>query len=291
MQPGVLQRLPGVVGALGDVPQQRRGDITARLVARGLQGCQHCLRCIEPSVPQGERCVQGRLLHVLQQGVGDLRVHVQRRGAEGHGGREVAGAGHRQESRGDGLTDIGRCLPGGDVEGQLVHDAFERIGGCYAGERCVVGRGDAAVHGRRGRMVGQFQVHAGGRAFGIDLDLESVQGRLVGLGGEAHGQTRVHGRQAGGVGRDGALGCCEVRRQGVGGEIGRGREGGHLALQCRDGGGVGADVGGVGGVFRLRGVGCEDRGELPGRDALELDHRRLRDTVVQDPPGQGGRKQ
>ena len=79
-------------------------------------------------------------------------------------------------------------------------------------------------------MVGQLQVHAGRRALGVDLDLEGVQGRLVGLGGEAHGQTRVHGRQAGSVGRDGALGCCEVRRQGVGGEIGRGRDCGHLAL-------------------------------------------------------------
>ena len=93
-------------------------------------------------------------------------------------------------------------------------------------------------------MVRELEVHRGGRALAIDLDLEGVQGRLVGLGGEAHGQARVHGRE-------GALGCGEVRGQGVGGEVGRGREGGHLALQRRDGGGVGADVGGVGGVFRL----------------------------------------
>ena len=35
----------------------------------------------------------------------------------------------------------------------------------------------------------------------------------------------------------------------------------------------------------------EDRGQLPGGDALELYDRRLRDAVVQDPPCEGGRKQ
>ena len=113
-----------------------------------------------------------------------------------------------------------------------------------------------------------------------------VQGRLVGLGGEAHGQARVHGRQTGSVGEDGALEGREVRGQGVRGEIWHSRKGGELTLQSRDGGGVGADVGGVGRVFRLRGVRREDGGELPGRDALELYHRRGRFAVVQDPPGE-----
>ena len=135
-------------------------------------------------------------------------------------------------------------------------------------------------------MVGQLKVHGGRRALAVDFDLEGVQGRLAGLGGEAHGQARVDGRQAGSVGGDGALCCGEIRGQGVGGEIGRGGEGGHLALQRRDGGGVGADVGGVGRVFRLRGVRCEDGGELPGGDALQLDDRRGRFAVVQDPPGE-----
>ena len=103
---------------------------------------------------------------------------------------------------------------------------------------------------------------------------------------QALGQTRVYGHEAGGVGDDGALCCGEVRRQGVGSQVGCGREGGHLALQRRDGGGVGADVGGVGRVFRLRGVRCEDGGELPGGDALQLDDRRGRFAVVQDPPGE-----
>ena len=30
--------------------------------------------------------------------------------------------------------------------------------------------------------------------------------------------------------------------------------------------------------------------ELPCGDALQLDHRRLRDAVVEDPPGEGGRE-
>ena len=38
-------------------------------------------------------------------------------------------------------------------------------------------------------MVGQLKVHGGRRALAVDFDLESVQGRLVGLGGQALGQA------------------------------------------------------------------------------------------------------
>ena len=99
---------------------------------------------------------------------------------------------------------------------------------------------------------------------------------------QALGQTRVYGHEAGGVGDDGALCCGEVRRQGVGSQVGCGREGGHLALQRRDGGGVGADVGGVGGGCLEGRVGRQDGGQLPGRDALELYHRWGRFAVVQN---------
>ena len=140
-------------------------------------------------------------------------------------------------------------------------------------------------------MIGELQVHGGRRALAVDLDLEGVQGGLAGLGGEAQGQAGVDGREAGSVGRDEALRRGEVAGQGVGGEVRRCGQGGHLALQGRDGCGVGADVGGVlGACFQGRVCG-EDRGELPGGDALELDDRRLRDAVVQDPPREGGRKQ
>ena len=258
VQPGVLEGLACVVGALGDVPEQRAGEVPTRLVTGGLQGCNQRLRRVEPPVSQCQRGVECGLLDEGQQRRRDELAHVGWRGSESHGGREVAAAGHGEQSGGDPLVHVGCCLPGGHIQGQLVHDAFERIGCRHSGERCVVGRGDAAVHGRRGRMVGELEVHRGGRALAVDFDLESVQGRLAGLGAEAHGQARVHGRQAGSVGRDGALGCGEVRRQGIGGEIGRGRDCGHLALQRRDGGGVGADVGGV--------LGCGFQGRVLGQD-------------------------
>ena len=116
----------------------------------------------------------------------------------------------------------------------------------------------------------------------------TCQGGLVGLGGEAQGQAGVDGREAGSVGRDEALRRGEVAGQG--GEVRGCGQGGHLALQGRDGCRVRADVGGVlGGGFQGRVCG-EDRGQLSRGDALELDDRRLRDAVVQDPPREGGRE-
>ena len=230
VQPRVLEGLACIVGALGDVPEQRGGEVPARLVTGGLQGCNQRLRRVEPPVLQCQRGVQGGLLDVGEQRRRDELAHVGWRGSESHGGREVAGAGHRQESRGDGLTDLGRCLPGGDVEGQLVHDAFERIGCRHSGERCVVGRGDAAVHGRRGRMVRELEVHGSGSALAVDLHLESVQGRLVGFRSQALGQTRVYGHEAGGIGQNRALGGCEVAGQGVRGQVRSCGQCGHLAL-------------------------------------------------------------
>ena len=42
----------------------------------------------------------------------------------------------------------------------LVHHRLEAVVGRRRGQRGVVGRGDGAVHGRRGAVVGQLQVHA-----------------------------------------------------------------------------------------------------------------------------------
>ena len=96
--------------------------------------------------------------------------------------------------------------------------------------------------------------------------------------------------EAGSVGRDEALRCGEVRSQSVGGEVRSCGQGGHLALQRRNGCGICADVRGVlGGGFERR-VGRQDGGELPGGNALQLDHRRRCHAVVEDPAGEGGWK-
>ena len=42
----------------------------------------------------------------------------------------------------------------------LVHHRLEAVVGGHRGKRGVVGRGDGTVHGRRGAVVGQLQVHA-----------------------------------------------------------------------------------------------------------------------------------
>ena len=282
VQPRVLEGLACIVGALGDVPQQCRGDVPARLVARGLQGCNQRLSRVEPPVSQCQRGVEGGLLNEGQQRGGDELTHVSGRGSEGHRGVEVAGARHGEQSGGDPLIHVGCCLSGSHVEGQLVHDAFERIG-CRNSRQCaVVGAGDAAVHRSRGGMVGQLQVHGSRRAFAVDLDLQSIQGRLVRLAGEALGEAGVHGHQAGSVGEDGALEGGEVRRQSVGCQVRRCGQGGHLALQRRDGCSVDSDGRGVGRVFRLRGISGEDCGELPGGDALQLDDQRLPKVPLRD---------
>ena len=46
-------------------------------------------------------------------------------------------------------------------EESVGHLAVEAVVGGHRGQRGVVGQGDGAVHGRRGAVVGQLQVHAG----------------------------------------------------------------------------------------------------------------------------------
>ena len=112
-------------------------------------------------------------------------------------------------------------------------------------------------------MVRQLEVHRGRRGFAVDLDLQGVQGGLVGLAGQAQGQTGVDRGEAGSVGRDEALRCGEVAGQSVGGEVRSCGQGGHLALQRSD-----ALVPIVlRGGFQGRVLG-EDEAELPGGDGL-----------------------
>ena len=147
---------------------------------------------------------------------------------------------------------------------------------------------ESGVHRCCRRVVRQLEVHRGRRGLAVDLDLQGVQGGLVGLTGQAQGQARVDRSEAGSVGRDEALCCGEVAGQSVGGEIRSCGQGGHLALQRRNGCGICADVRGVLGGFRERRVGRQDGGELPGGNALQLDHRRRCHAVVEDPAGEGG---
>ena len=196
-----------------------------------------------------------------------------------------------QERSRDSLIHVGRGLPSGHVDGQLVHHGLQRIGGRHSSEGGVVGRGDAGIHRCYRRVVRQLEVHRGRRGLAVDLDLQGIQGGLVGLAGQAQGQTGVCRSEAGSVGRDEALCCGEVAGQSVGGEIRRGRQGADLPLQRSDGCGVRADVRGVLGAGFQRRVLGEDKAELPGGDALELDDRRLGDAVVQRSAREGGREE
>ena len=49
--------------------------------------------------------------------------------------------------------------------------------------------------------LASFRSTEAGVLFAVDFDLEGVQGRLVGLGGQALGQAGVDGHEAGGIGR------------------------------------------------------------------------------------------
>ena len=73
----------------------------------------------------------------------------------------------------------------------LVHHRLEAVVGCHRGQRGVVGRGDGAVHGRRGAVVRQLQVHAVGGALRRNHALQHVEGRLAGLVGETRGQRAL----------------------------------------------------------------------------------------------------
>ena len=153
----------------------QRVEVSCRGEGPGvLEGQDLRVVAVQAGVPQGQRGVHRGLLDEGQQGRCDELAHVGGRGPEVHSGGEVAGAGHGEQRGGDGLGDVACRLAGRHVQGQLVHDALERVRGCDAGQRRVVGRGDATVHRRGGRVVGQLEVHGGRRALAVDVDLEGA---------------------------------------------------------------------------------------------------------------------
>ena len=73
----------------------------------------------------------------------------------------------------------------------LAHHRLEAVVGGHRGQRGVVGRGDGTVHGRRGAVVGQLQVHTVWGALSGHHALQRVEGRLVCLVGETRGQRAL----------------------------------------------------------------------------------------------------
>ena len=62
---------------------------------------------------------------------------------------------------------------------RVLHHRLEAVVGGHRGQRGVVGQGDGTVHGRRGAVVGQLQVHAVRGALSGHHALQHVEGRLV----------------------------------------------------------------------------------------------------------------
>ena len=76
------------------------------------------------------------------------------------------------------------------------------------------GRRDGTVHGRRGAVVGQLQVHAVRGALGGHHALQHVEGRLVCLVGETRGQRALQRGDAASVRGHLAVRGCQGRRRG-----------------------------------------------------------------------------
>ena len=106
-------------------------------------------------------------------------------------GGQCCGGDGPQESVGHLGVHLQRRDPRRYVSGVPVHHRLEAVVGGHRGQRGVVGRGDGAVHGRRGAVVGQLQVHAVRGAFSGHHALQHVEGRLVCLVGETRGQRAL----------------------------------------------------------------------------------------------------
>ena len=146
------------------------GDLCEDPVDGGLQG--ELQRVEVPCRGEGPGVLEGQYLRVVPVEAGVLE------GLSGLVGRlrQIA-----QERRGDSLVHVGCGLPGGHVDGQLVHHALQRVGRRDRRQGGVVGRGDAGVHRCCRRVVRQLEVHRGRRGLAVDLDLQGVQDGLVGL--------------------------------------------------------------------------------------------------------------
>ena len=162
---GPGQQVPGhVADPSGGVDQvggaAEGGDLCEDSVDGGLQGD---LQVAEVSCRgEGPGVLEGQDVSVEAGVLESLSGLVGRLGQVG------------QERRGHALVHVGRGLPGGHVDGQLVHHALQRVRCCHRRQGGVVGRGDAGVHRCYRRMVRQLEVHRGRRAFAVDLDLQAA---------------------------------------------------------------------------------------------------------------------
>ena len=121
-QAGALTKLvaPPRVAISARIPSMADCRVTCRLlrspaVAKGpgvLEGEDLRVVPVQAGVPEGQRGVHRGLLDEGQQGHCDELTDVRGRGPEAHRGGEVAGAGHGEESRGDGLGDVAGRLGG-----------------------------------------------------------------------------------------------------------------------------------------------------------------------------------
>eukprot|EP00439_Symbiodinium_sp_Y106_P006765 s12728_g1.t1 len=162
----IVQQLSVGIGFELAVSVHREGQgpvVVRELDAQGTRGVQ-----VADRVSPGEQVpsdVRGPGGGVDQVGCpaegGDLSEHHVDGGLERD--LQVAGARHEKQRRGDGLGDVACRLAGRHVQGQLVHDAFERVGGRHSRQSSVVGRSDAAVHGCCGGVVRELEVHRSGR--------------------------------------------------------------------------------------------------------------------------------
>ena len=165
---GAGQQVPGHVAQPGGGVDQvggaaEGGDLCEDPVDGGLQGELQVAEV--PCRGEGPGVLEGQYPRVVPVEAGVLE------GLSGLVGRlrQIA-----QERRGHPLIHVGRGLPGGHVDGQLVHHALQRIGRRDRRQGGVVGGGDAGVHRCCRRMVRQLEVHRGRRGFAVDLVPETV---------------------------------------------------------------------------------------------------------------------
>ena len=144
---GTGQQVPGhVADPSGGVDQiggaSEGGDLRQDPVDGGLQGDLQVAEV--PCRGEGPGVLEGQDLRVMRVEAGVLE------GLSGLVGR-LGQVG--QERRGNSLIHVGRGLPSGHVDGQLVHHALQRVGGRHSCEGCVVGGSDAGVHRCYRRVV------------------------------------------------------------------------------------------------------------------------------------------
>ena len=165
---GPGQQVPGHIPQPGGGVDQirgaaERGDLRQNPVDGGLQGD---LQVAEVSCRGGEGSgvLESQDLRVVSVEAGVLE------GLSGLVGR-LGQVG--QERRGDSLVHVGRGLPGGHVDGQLVHHALQRVRCCHRRQGGVVGGSDAGP--RRGQRFRPLTLGLASKANQSALDALQVQ--------------------------------------------------------------------------------------------------------------------